>query len=75
MRLVPRKTIVGTPNKSGAALTDLDAIFYHGPNFELEKPGNDRFRHSFPMIVISGQVKRETCMRARGLSGLRQLGD
>lgn len=30
---------------------------------------------SVPMLVVSGQVKRETCMRARGLSGLRQLGD
>ena len=30
---------------------------------------------SVPMLVISGQVKRETCMRAQGISGLRQLGD
>ena len=30
---------------------------------------------SIPMLVISGQVKRETCMRALGLKGLRQLGD
>jgi len=30
---------------------------------------------SVPMLVLSGQVKRETCMRARGLTGLRQLGD
>jgi acetolactate synthase-1/2/3 large subunit len=30
---------------------------------------------SVPMLVISGQVKRETCMRALGISGLRQLGD
>jgi acetolactate synthase-1/2/3 large subunit len=30
---------------------------------------------SVPMLVLSGQVKRETCMRARRLSGLRQLGD
>ena len=30
---------------------------------------------SVPMLVISGQVKRETCMRAQGLTGLRQLGD
>lgn len=30
---------------------------------------------SIPMLVISGQVKRETCMAARGISGLRQLGD
>ena len=27
------------------------------------------------MLVISGQVKRETCMRALGITGLRQLGD
>ena len=39
----------------GETGTDLDAIFYHGPNFELEKPGNDKFRHNFPMIVISPQ--------------------
>jgi acetolactate synthase-1/2/3 large subunit len=30
---------------------------------------------SVPMLVISGQVKRETCMRARSITGLRQLGD
>ena len=30
---------------------------------------------SVPMLVISGQVKRETCMRAQGIIGLRQLGD
>lgn len=30
---------------------------------------------SVPLLVVSGQVKRETCMRARGLTGLRQLGD
>jgi acetolactate synthase I/II/III large subunit len=30
---------------------------------------------SVPMLVISGQVKRETCMVARGIEGLRQLGD
>jgi len=30
---------------------------------------------SVPMLVISGQVKRETCMRSRGIVGLRQLGD
>ncbi|MGZ4825406.1 MAG: thiamine pyrophosphate-binding protein, partial [Terriglobales bacterium] len=30
---------------------------------------------SVPMLVLSGQVKRETCMRARGLADLRQLGD
>lgn len=30
---------------------------------------------SVPMMVISGQVKRETCMATYGLSDLRQLGD
>ena len=30
---------------------------------------------SVPMLVISGQVKRETCMRVQGIHGLRQLGD
>lgn len=30
---------------------------------------------SIPMIVISGQVKRETCMGFYDLPGLRQLGD
>jgi acetolactate synthase I/II/III large subunit len=30
---------------------------------------------SVPMLVISGQVKRETCMRSQGITGLRQLGD
>jgi acetolactate synthase-1/2/3 large subunit len=30
---------------------------------------------SVPMLLISGQVKRETCMRSLGLTGLRQLGD
>jgi acetolactate synthase-1/2/3 large subunit len=30
---------------------------------------------SIPLLVVSGQVKRETCMRARGITGLRQLGD
>jgi len=30
---------------------------------------------SIPMLVISGQVKRETCMAATGTRGLRQLGD
>jgi acetolactate synthase I/II/III large subunit len=30
---------------------------------------------SVPLLVISGQVKRETCMRAQGITGLRQLGD
>ena len=39
----------------GETGTDLDAIFYHGPNFELEKQGNTKFRKEFPMIVISPQ--------------------
>ncbi len=30
---------------------------------------------SVPMLIISGQVKRETCMRAQNITGLRQLGD
>jgi acetolactate synthase I/II/III large subunit len=30
---------------------------------------------SIPMLVISGQVKRETCMATYGLTTLRQLGD
>src|SRR5580700_3833427 len=30
---------------------------------------------SIPMLILSGQVKRETCMRAQGITGLRQLGD
>jgi acetolactate synthase-1/2/3 large subunit len=30
---------------------------------------------SVPMLVISGQVKRETCLGAQDLPGLRQLGD
>jgi acetolactate synthase-1/2/3 large subunit len=30
---------------------------------------------SIPMLIVSGQVKRETCMRAQGIKGLRQLGD
>jgi acetolactate synthase-1/2/3 large subunit len=30
---------------------------------------------SIPMLVISGQVKRETCMATTGVHGLRQLGD
>src|SRR5271169_2799739 len=30
---------------------------------------------SVPLLVVSGQVKRETCMRAQGITGLRQLGD
>src|SRR5271169_6054358 len=33
------------------------------------------YTDSLPMLVISGQVKRETCMRAQGITGLRQLGD
>jgi acetolactate synthase-1/2/3 large subunit len=30
---------------------------------------------SIPMLILSGQVKRETCMRVQGITGLRQLGD
>lgn len=30
---------------------------------------------AIPMLVISGQIKRETCMATYGVSGLRQLGD
>lgn len=30
---------------------------------------------SIPMLVVSGQVKRETCMATYGLTDLRQLGD
>ncbi len=30
---------------------------------------------SVPMLVLSGQVKRETCMAVRGLTDIRQLGD
>lgn len=33
------------------------------------------FTDSIPMIVISGQVKRETCLDFQHLPGLRQLGD
>lgn len=33
------------------------------------------FTDSIPMIVISGQVKRETCLDFNDLPGLRQLGD
>src|SRR5438874_363398 len=30
---------------------------------------------SVPMLVISGQVKRETCRASQKIEGLRQLGD
>jgi acetolactate synthase-1/2/3 large subunit len=30
---------------------------------------------SIPMLILSGQVKRETCMASYNLPGLRQLGD
>jgi acetolactate synthase I/II/III large subunit len=30
---------------------------------------------SIPMLIVSGQVKRETCLATYGLPGLRQLGD
>ena len=33
------------------------------------------FTDSIPMIVISGQIKRETCVSFYDLPGLRQLGD
>lgn len=33
------------------------------------------FTDSIPMLIISGQVKRETCLDHRPLPGLRQLGD
>jgi acetolactate synthase-1/2/3 large subunit len=33
------------------------------------------FTDSIPMLVISGQVKRETCMSFNDVPGLRQLGD
>ena len=33
------------------------------------------YTDSIPMLVISGQVKRETCLSFQDLPGLRQLGD
>ena len=33
------------------------------------------FTDSIPMIVVSGQVKRETCLSFNPVAGLRQLGD
>lgn len=33
------------------------------------------FTDSIPMLIISGQTKRETCMASYDLPGLRQLGD
>jgi acetolactate synthase-1/2/3 large subunit len=33
------------------------------------------FTDSIPMLVVSGQVKRETCLAATPCPGLRQLGD
>ena len=33
------------------------------------------YTDSIPMIVVSGQVKRETCMASYNLPDLRQLGD
>ena len=30
---------------------------------------------SIPMLILSGQVKRETCMRTYGIANMRQLGD
>ena len=33
------------------------------------------FTDSIPMLIVSGQAKRETCMASYDLPGLRQLGD
>lgn len=33
------------------------------------------YTDSIPMIVISGQIKRETCLSFQDIPGLRQLGD
>lgn len=33
------------------------------------------FTDSVPMLVVSGQVKRDTCLEYRNVAGLRQLGD
>src|SRR3712207_1971399 len=33
------------------------------------------FTDSVPMLIVSGQAKRETCMASYDLPGLRQLGD
>ncbi|MDE3196334.1 MAG: thiamine pyrophosphate-binding protein, partial [Acidobacteriota bacterium] len=33
------------------------------------------YTDSVPLLVVSGQVKRETCRAALGIEGLRQLGD
>ncbi len=33
------------------------------------------YTDSVPMLVISGQVRRDTCARLRGLENIRQLGD
>ncbi|HEX8834706.1 MAG TPA: thiamine pyrophosphate-binding protein [Abditibacteriaceae bacterium] len=33
------------------------------------------YTDSIPMLVVSGQVKRETCMASYNIPGLRQLGD
>jgi acetolactate synthase-1/2/3 large subunit len=33
------------------------------------------YTDSVPMLVVSGQVKRETCLATYGIPGLRQLGD
>jgi acetolactate synthase I/II/III large subunit len=33
------------------------------------------YTDSIPMLIVSGQVKRETCKTLRGLNDLRQLGD
>ena len=51
----PKMPVLLFLHGSGECGTDLDAIFYHGPNFELVKKDNDSFRHNFPMIVVSPQ--------------------
>ena len=33
------------------------------------------YADSIPMLVVSGQVKRELCISTHGLPGLRQIGD
>jgi acetolactate synthase-1/2/3 large subunit len=33
------------------------------------------YTDSIPMVIISGQVKRETCMATYGMTNMRQLGD
>jgi acetolactate synthase-1/2/3 large subunit len=33
------------------------------------------YTDSIPMVIVSGQVKRETCMASYGMTTMRQLGD